>query len=157
MKRVLGLIPLLMILGCGDQKTVPFLGQWEGAFTVDRVLKGIDTPKDRTRHKLKGYVKIVLNKKSYKMHLQGEQQTIDIDGKWTYDGRQLTLEPIDVNIPPVSKEGDFDPNLKFIPAAELYAAYQKKLTFKLDEKTKTLTGLTTTIADLEGSHSFKKE
>ena len=64
------------VLGCGDPKTIPFLGQWNGEFTVSKVLQGPNTPQDQRRHSLKGYLKIVLNKKSYSMHLEGEQQNI---------------------------------------------------------------------------------
>jgi hypothetical protein len=144
-------------VGCGDQKTMPFLGQWEGGLDVDKVLKGPDTAEDRRRHHLKGYIKIVLNKKKYDMHLEGEQQRIDVTGKWSYNGRQLILEPTDVKFDDEGKAEGVNPNQKFVAPEELYNAYLKKLTFRISEDGKKLEGLTTSIAILEGTHRFVKE
>lgn len=151
------LLPVVALVGCGDQKTMPFLGQWNGAFDVEKVVNGPDSEKDRKRHTLRGYVKIVLNKKSYQMKLEGEQQTVDIKGKWKYNGKQLFLEPDDVKIGPDGSQEDLNPNRKSVPAEDLYVGYGKNLTFRINDDGRSLTGLTTTIAGLEGTHRFKKD
>jgi hypothetical protein len=145
------------VLGCGDPKTIPFLGQWNGEFTVSKVLQGPNTPQDQKRHSLKGYLKIVLNKKSYSMHLEGEQQTIDVQGSWNYSGNQVTLSPIDVKVETAGKDEGVDPNRKWILPEDLYAAYLKKFVFRLSKDGNSLQGLDTTIVILEGAHVFKKD
>jgi hypothetical protein len=156
-KCLLYSVPFALLLGCGDQKTMPFLGQWNGKFEVERVLKGPNTAEDRKRHELKGYIKIVLNKKKYEMVLDGEQQNVSVTGKWTYNGSQLILEPVDAKVETEGKEDGPNPNEKFVDPTELYTAYLKKLTFRLSKDGRSLTGLTTTVAILEGNHRFTKD
>ena len=83
----------IALIGCGDQKQVPFLGQWVGQFDVEKVKQGPDSATDRRQHSLRGYLSVRLNKNIYLMHLEGEQQQVDITGKWSYKGNQLTLNP----------------------------------------------------------------
>lgn len=148
----------LFLVGCGgDANRLKFLGQWTGAFEVDKVLKGPDGPEDRKHSDLRGYISIVLNKMGYTMHLEGEQQQVDIKGTWSYSGQQITLEPKDVKVNTDGGEHGVNPNLKYVPDEDLYAAYQKKITLKVSSDGSTLKGLTTTIAFLEGVHTFKKD
>lgn len=76
----------LLLQGCisADQKTRPFLGMWVGKFTVSNVGAGPNTPDDHRRHTLTGYIRVLLDKKAYQMHLEGEQQKVDIKGEWNY-------------------------------------------------------------------------
>lgn len=148
---------VLKISGGGDQKAVRFLGQWPGAFNVDKVNRGPDGPEDRKHNTLRGYLSVRLNKKSYILHLEGEQQMIDVKGTWTYSGDQLILSPDDVKPKTEGGKDGINPNFKFVPDEELYNAYLKKITLNLSKDGSTLQGLRTTIAFLEGSHSFKKE
>jgi hypothetical protein len=153
-------LPLVLMKGCsggGDKKTVPYLGQWPGQFTVDKVNRGPDGIEDRKHHMLRGYVSVRLDRNKYIMHLEGEQQKIDITGKWTITGSQITLAPADVKVNNEGGKEGINPNFKFVPDAELYDAYQKKITLKLSKDGLTLGGLRTTIAFLEGTHSFKRE
>jgi hypothetical protein len=153
---ILALI-ILKIASGGDQKAVPLLGQWPGQFTVDKVNRGPDGPDDRKHHTLRGYVSVRLNKKMYTMHLEGEQQQIDIKGTWSYTGNQITLAPNDIKVNTEGGKEGINPNFKFVPDDELYNAYQKKITLNLSKDGSKLQGLRTTIAFLEGTHSFKKE
>ena len=91
------------------------------------------------------------------MHLEGEQQTIDVQGSWNYSGNQVTLSPIDVKVETAGKDEGIDPNRKWILPEELYAAYLKKFVFRLSKDGNTLQGLDTTIVILEGAHIFKKD
>jgi hypothetical protein len=150
-------IPIAFLFGCGDKKSVPFLGTWTGDFEVTKVLSGTDTEKDRIRHNLKGYVRIVLDNNKYTMVLEGEQQAVDIKGTWVYKGKQVILSPIDVDVKNRFKGEDLNPNLKAVDPADLYSAYLKKITLNLSTDGKSLRGLDTTVAALEGRHNFKKE
>ena len=160
-KSLLALALALALVGCGDKKVVPFLGQWPGQFTVDKVNRGPDGPDDRKHHTLHGYLSVRLNKNMYMLHLEGEQQQIDVKGTWTYSGSQITLAPApDPNSIKVTSEGGkegINPNFKYIPDEDLHQAYLKKITLKLSKDGSSLEGLRTTIAFLEGTHSFKKD
>lgn len=147
----------LALAGCGDKKKVPFLGQWTGQFEVSKVKTGSDTELDRKHYWLRGYVSVRLDKSSYLMHLEGEQQQVDIKGTWTYSGSQITLDPKDIKVNTDGGEKGVNPNLKYVPDEDLYNAYQKKITLKLSPDGSTLMGLTTTIAFLEGVHIFHKD
>ena len=136
---------------------MPFLGQWPGQFTVDKVNKGPDGPEDRKHHTLHGYLSVRLNKKSYMLHLEGEQQQIDVKGTWTYSGNQLTLTPVDPKINTEGGKEAINPNFKYVPPEDLFLAYEKKMTLNLSKDGTTLQGLRTTVAFLEGTHSFKKD
>lgn len=146
------------LLGCGDQKTRPFLGQWNGEFTVSKVGRGGDTEKDRKQNALRGYVSIRLNKNIYLLHLEGEQQQIDIKGKWTYTGTQITLDPKeDTKIVTEGGTNGPNPNLKYVPDPDLYEAFTKKIILNISPDGSNLTSPTTSIAFLEGTFKFTKE
>jgi hypothetical protein len=145
-------------VGCGDKRPVPFLGTWPGQFTVDKVNRGPDGPDDRKHHCLHGDLVIRLDKKSYMLHLAGEQQQVDVKGTWSYSGNQITLDPTkDVKVSTDGGKEGVNPNRKYVPDEELYLAYGKKITLKLSKDGLSLEGLRTTIAFLEGTHSFKKD
>lgn len=141
----------------GDQKAVPFLGQWPGQFTVDKVNRGPDGPDDRKHHTLHGFLSIRLDKTSYLLRLEGEQQQIEVKGTWSYSGNQITLSPNDIKPKTEGGKDGINPNFKYVPDEDLYNAYQKKITLNLSKDGSSLTGLRTTIAFLEGTHSFKKD
>ena len=148
---------VIKISGGGDREAVKFLGNWPGQFTVDKVERGPDGPDDRKHHTLRGYVNVRLNKKMYTMHMEGEQEQVDIKGTWTITGNQITLAPSDTKINVEGGKEGINPNFKFVPIEDLYQAYEKKITLNLTKDGSTLQGLRTTIAFLEGSHSFKRE
>jgi hypothetical protein len=153
-------LPLVLLNGCslgGDKAAVRFLGQWPGQFTIEKVNKGPDSLEDRKHNTLHGWVSVRLDRKKYLMHLDGEQQQIDITGKWVIEGNQITLNPVDVKVNTEGGKDGVNPNFKYVPDEDLYVAYGKKITLKLSKDGSTLEGLRTTIAFLEGTHSFKKE
>lgn len=150
------------LMSCGDPKTMPFLGTWNGGFVVEKVQQGPDTAGDRKRHELRGYLRMVLNKKKYEMKLDGEQQTVLVKGLWTYNGKQLTLEPESVEIKVEGGDENLDPNKKSLPSDELYSNYLKKMTFNLKSSSDRsgvdlLSGLDSTVVFLQGKHQFQKE
>lgn len=152
-------LPLLLLKGCSrpDAQAVPFLGQWPGQFTVEKINQGPDMAMDRKHHMLRGYLSIRLDRKKYIMHLDGEQQKIDITGNWIITGNQITLNPVDTKVNTEGGKDGVNPNFKWIPDEDLVESYGKKITLKLSKDGSTLDGLRTTIAFLEGTHTFKKE
>lgn len=159
MKRLALVLPLALLLqGCisADQKTRPFLGMWVGKFSVSAVGAGPNTPDDQRRHTLTGYVRILLDKKAYQMHLEGEQQQVDIKGEWAYRGNQIILSPKKVEVKDEYDDGP-NPNRKYVPSDELTKGYQQKLTFNLNKAANQYSAPEVKIAFLTGTHSFKKE
>jgi hypothetical protein len=151
------IIATTLFAGCGGKKPVQFLGQWPGNFNVDKINRGPDGAEDRKHHKLHGWISVRLDKQKYIMHMNGEQQQIDIKGTWTVLGNQITLDPNDVKVATDGGKDGVNPNFKYVPDADLYQAYQQKITLKLSKDGSRLEGLRTTIAFLEGTHTFKKE
>jgi hypothetical protein len=151
-------ITALLLQGCisADQKTRPFLGMWVGKFIVSNVGAGPNTPDDHRRHTLTGYIRVLLDKKAYQMHLEGEQQKVDIKGEWAYKGNQLILSPKDVQVVDESDDGP-NPNRKYVDAEELTIGYRQKLTFNINKAANQYTAPEMKIAFLTGTHSFKKE
>lgn len=157
MKRLIWILPLLALAGCSKNEAVPFMGQWDGGFTVEKVTQGPDTETDRKHHNLNGYLNVVLNKNKYLMRLTGEQQTVEIAGKWLLRGSQIVLDPTDVKVTSDGGKEGINPNLKALPEEELHQGYMQKVTLKLSPDGSTLSGLATTISYLKGTHSFRKE
>lgn len=148
----------LMLQGCisADQKTRPFLGMWVGKFTVSNVGAGPNQADDQRRHTLTGYIRVLLDKKAYQMHLEGEQQQIEIKGEWVYKGSQIVLSPKNVTVNDEYDDGP-NPNRKYVPSDELTKAYQQKLTFNINKAANEFIAPEMRIAFLTGTHSFKKE
>lgn len=142
---------------CANKDLVPFFGKWSGAYEVDQVLKGADGPKDRERSKLEGFVQIYGSNRSYKMFLNGEQESLEIGGTWTTKGNRITLRMNDFKLDDQGGEDARNPNAKFIPADELREAYAKPLVLELSADKKRLTGLRTTVGPTVGTHRFAKE
>ncbi|MBI1332446.1 MAG: hypothetical protein JST12_18715 [Armatimonadetes bacterium] len=161
MKQTSAILPLAFILlaaaGCGDKKMMPFLGQWNGDFVVSKVNRGPDADIDRKHHSLHGYVSLRLDKKSYLLHLEGEQQQVDVKGNWAYHGNQAVLSPSDVKVNNDNGAGQYNPNRKYVPDEDLYSAYNKKLILTLSQDGKTLQSPSMSIAFLEGEHIFTKD
>ena len=72
-------------------------------------------------------------------------------------GEQVTFKPTKLEIKTEGGAEDFDPNLKYLLEEELNKSYAKPLTLRLSKDGKRFTGLTITVAGLEGIHSFAKE
>ena len=145
-----------MLAGCNPNKAaMPFFGKWIGAFTVTEMHGG--TALDMKRESLKGYVQVYVNRRQYKMEMEGEQETIDITGTWSVDKNRITLTPKQIDIDDQGGADKRDPNKKFIPADIAQAAYSRPLLLQESPDKKSLTGLKTTIGILVGTHHFTKD
>lgn len=161
------LIPFFLILAVlltvtyrarsANQDLRPFLGKWSGQFTPDSFRSGPDTEEDRRRSRLEGYIQVYATGRKFKMHLEGEQQAIDVTGTWTSKEKRLNLTPLDVQIDDQGGEEKRDPNKKYIPAEAVRAAYSKPLTFQLAEDGKSLKGLPISLGEMIGSHQLVKD
>ena len=157
--KVLLLAPLALLCGCnfGDKKVMRFLAIWTGGFTVQQVIKGADSPKDRAGYNLKGYLKILSNRQEFWIHLEGSQQGVDIKGNYKLEKDRITLK-----IGPATKIDDFggidkrNPNLKWIPSEDLQASFGRPIILDLSKDGMKLTGLITTIGPVLGKYEFTK-
>jgi len=135
---------------------MPFLGKWSGEFQVSEI-QGGGTAKDMKRESIRGYIQVYATSRSYKMEMEGEQETIDISGAWTIKGHRITLLPETIKIDDQGGVDARDPNKKFIPAEEVQKAYGRPILLSESEDKKSLTGLKTTIGKLTGTHRFVKD
>jgi hypothetical protein len=135
---------------------MPFLGKWSGEFQVSEI-QGGGTAKDMKRESIRGYIQVYATSRSYKMEMEGEQETIDISGTWTIKGHRITLLPETIKIDDQGGVDARDPNKKFIPAEEVQKAYGRPILLSESEDKKSLTGLKTTIGKLTGTHRFVKD
>ena len=158
MKKLCLVIPVISVLsGCNHNKELmPFLGKWIGRFEVSDISGG-GTPTDMKREQLRGYVQVYATERSYKMEMEGEQETIDISGFWTIKGNRITLTPKVVTIDDQGGADKRDPNKKFIPADAASAAYSRPLLLQETPDKKSLNGLKITIGSLIGTHFFVKD
>ena len=147
---------LVMLTGCGDAKILPYLGKWLGQFEVQTMATG-GSENDKKRESLKGYVQVYANKHTFKMKMEGEQEAIDLSGTWSIKGRQLTLAFTEITIDDMGGERFRDPNRKFITPADLRVAYARPLVLNLGSDKKHLDGLTMTMGNLTGRHTFIKD
>lgn len=156
----LALVIALALTGraaCSNKDLIPFMGKWAGGFVVDRVKQGPDTDKDRKRSGLNGYLQIYGTQRSFKLHLEGEQQTLDIAGTWIAKGNKVTLTTTDFQMDDQGGADLRNPNQKFVPAEDLNRGYSHPVVLTLSADKKRLTGLPTSIGDLVGRHEFVKD
>lgn len=140
-----------------NKDLVPFLGKWTGGFNVQRVTKGADSATDRERSSLHGFVQIYATNRKFKIHLDGEQESLDITGEWTFKKNRMTLTTTDFVLDDQGGEDMRNPNMKFIPAEELRLGYSRPLVLDLSPDKKKLSGLPITIGNLVGKHEFIKD
>lgn len=154
-----GVSLLLLTAGCnfGNKEHIRFLALWNGKFKVEKVLTGPDSPQDRARYELKGYIKILSNKSEFWIHLEGEQQAIDIKGTYKIEKDRIQLRASsDTRIDDFGGEDKRNPNLKFIPIQALKDSYAKPIILDLSKDGLKLTGLTFTLGPVEGQYEFEK-
>jgi hypothetical protein len=123
----------------------PYLGKWTGGFYADPTNKRLD---------LTGYLQIYATHQTFKLHLEGEQQGIDVDGTWVLEKKQLIFKPTKVAIEDDGGELKRNPNLTYYPNADVKAAYSKPFVLNPSKDNKRLEGLLTSIGKREGIYRF---
>ena len=153
MRRSWMLIPVLALAGCGTKEGMAYFGRWSGRFAVESAEGSSEG--DRLRSGMKGYLQIYATERRFKMHLEGEQQNVDVSGHWEIKKRRLTLRSNDIQIEDPGEELS-DPTRKRLPPRALRDAYARPLVFDLSPDGRALTGLTTSVGTLVGRHLFTK-
>ncbi len=155
MKRLLPFALTLFLVGCGSKDAIPYLGRWHGDLVVDKTDRA-GTDKDLQRESLRGALQIYATDKRCKLHLEGEQETIDAEGNWSHTGTTVTIKFTSVKIDDQGGADRRDPNLKFIAPVDIRAAYQRNLILHLSRDKKKLLGLEVTLGHLTGHHVFTR-
>jgi len=144
--------------GCNSHKDLmAFLGKWKGGFDVTSVRGANASSLDIKRDTLRGFIQVYETNRSYKMELNGEQETIEINGTWTIKGNHITLRPTMLDIDDKGGEQQRDPNKKYIAAMLVRAAYGQPLVLVESRDKKSLTGLEMSVGDLVGTHRYVKD
>ncbi len=152
----LSLLGLIAVSGCNPHgELVPYLGKWDGKFTVLEAEPNA-TPNDLDRESLRGYLMLYATKMLFKLHLEGEQETVDIEGTWRLEKGRVFLDTKKTSIDDMGGENFRDPNRKFIPGEAIRATYSKPVTLSLDKTNKKLSGLPITMGKVIGKHEFEK-
>lgn len=140
-----------------NKDLIRYTGRWKGGFTVESVTNGTDTADSRHAHRLEGFLQVYLTNHKYKLHLEGQQEGIDVDGTWTANGDRLTLNPKAVAIDDQGGEEKRDPNKPYIPNEDVLATYNKPIVLVQSADKKGFQGLKVTLGNLLGSHAFVKD
>lgn len=123
----------------------PYLGKWTGGFFADPADKHKDLP---------GYLQIYATHQTFKMHLEAEQQEVDIDGTWSLNKKQVVLKPTQVKINDFGGANSRDPNLMYYPNPDVQDTYRKPIVLNPTADGKKLEGLLITMGPTEGEHKF---
>lgn len=151
------LIAFTMLATNSNKDLVRYTGRWKGEFAVESITKGEDTEEARTRNRLGGYLQVYLTGHKYKIHLEGLQQGIDIEGTWKAQGDRLTLTPKAITIDDQGGAEKRDPNKPYIANESVMEAYNRPMTLSQSSDKKKFQGLKMTIGDLLGEHRFVKD
>lgn len=170
MRRYLSIIAAAPILlgGCFSGEQVPFLGRWTGSFDVTSASQKMPIKK-LARYSMKGFVELyrsqirVLHSKDerpkskFVMHLDGEQESIDVTGQWELRNRQLMLTATDVKIDDAGGEALRDPNRTFIAADDLRASLQNPFALDFTAEKNDLKSPLLQVGPLFGRYQFTKD
>jgi hypothetical protein len=152
---LLWLLPCLIApAGCSDKKIIPLLGRWEGGFTAEQIAGA--QPKDIKRFDLKGYLMLYATEYRFKMHLEGEQEAVDLSGSWAPKGAQVILTPKDESIDDYGGADVRNPNKRFIPIPLVKQAYSSPIVLNVAAGNKKLSGPLFSIGQLSGRHEFAR-
>jgi hypothetical protein len=139
-----------------NRELIPYTGRWAGGFEIDTVTQGPATEEVKRQNRLTGYLQVYLTGRKYKLHLEGIQQGIDIDGTWTAKGRRIILTPKEVKIDDRGGPEMRDPNKPYLPNEDVTAAYSKPIVLDQSEDKQSFQGLSVTVSRFIGKHAFKR-
>jgi hypothetical protein len=159
---IMGLLTVFLIVmtvGAIDSNRdlIPYTGRWKGEFTVDSIADTDAAPDELKRWRLAGYVQIYLSNRRYTMHLEGQQQAIDIDGVWSVKNGRVNLDPKSVVIDDGGGAEKRDPNQVYIPNEDVNEAYRREMVLVQSQDKKRYEGLRMSVGSLVGVHRFEKD
>jgi hypothetical protein len=134
---------------------MPYFGKWDGGFVVEEIDGGGAT-RDHERESLNGYLMLYATGSKFALHLEGEQQTIDVSGTWKIVGKQIQTQTTKLEIDDQGGEDFRDPNKKYIPSDAVRAALGRSIGFQLSPDQKRLASSTERIGNLVGTYRFKR-
>ncbi len=156
MKRLLLLAPLLLVAGCADRARASLTGRWTGGFDVSKVTGKLQTS-DPKRNDWQGSIQLYLTDTRCSMHLEGEQEAVDLQGHWHLNHKQIVVRFDSVKIDDAGGAEGRNPNKAFIAPADLQAAFAIPMTLDITEKGKALESPLVQIGPLLGSYRFSKD
>lgn len=160
MKRTRAILtaPLLAwaLAGCNpNSQLMPYYGKWDGGYMVEE-LDSPATEKDLQRESLSGYIMLYATGNKFKLYQQGEQQTIEVEGTWKLEGKQVRTQTTKIKIDDMGGEEFRDPNKKYIPSDDVRAAFGKPMVLTLNSAKTELKTPAVGIGNRIGSFTFKR-
>jgi hypothetical protein len=159
--------PLLALAlgGCRSKEDVPYLGRWEGSFTVSKLVGKALIP-IAGRNNWKGYVILYRTQdraadgsmlgNRCQMHMANEQESIDVNGHWLVHRNQISIGFKKLKIDDAGGLDERDPNKAYIEPTEIDRAFATPLILNSNRKKNELQSPLVILGPLEGSYRFDK-
>lgn len=136
---------------------MPYYGKYDGGFET-KTVEGRVVP-DADRWNMRGYLRLMANNDRFELHQEGEQEAVDATGTWRMQGPMIVLTIADLKFDDFGGESKRSPNLKFVKFDDIRKSYGREIALKIDKAGKeiVLSGATTTLGPLLGTHRFKRD
>ncbi len=147
--------------GCLNKADVPYLGRWEGRYTVESVDPKLPIPAP-ARNALRGFLQLYRTDNRCTLQLDGEQEGVEVKGHWALKKHEivLTFRGRSDDAIKIDDAGGIDlrdPRKAFIPPSDLAAAYSAPLALHIGPDNQSLSSPLIVIGPLTGHYEFKKE
>ncbi len=120
------LLALAGLAGCKNQAEMPYFGKYEGGYMVESTTNRLIPA--AARWNLKGYLQLLATRDKFNLHLEGEQETVDIRGTWHLDQGMMRFWVTENKFDDLGGASTRNPNRTFTPAAAIRAAIGKEFT-----------------------------
>jgi hypothetical protein len=149
------------LTGCRSKAELPYLGRWEGRFSVESVDPKLSI-RSTARNTLRGFLQLYRTDNRCTLHLEGEQEAVDAKGHWEVKRREIvaTFTGRLGDEIKIDDAGGFDlrdPNKVFIPATDLKAAFGAPIALHTASEDQALWSPLVKLGPLSGHFEFKKE
>jgi hypothetical protein len=150
----------LSLAGCRSKEDIPFLGRWEGDFTVAKVTGKTLVPL-ASRNNWKGYIILYRTADGElgnrcQIHMENEQEGFDATGHWKVQRRQIAVKFNKIVIDDAGGLDGRDPNKAYLEPIEIRQALSIPLSLNADAKAKLLQSSLVDFGPLEGAFRFEK-
>jgi hypothetical protein len=161
----ISLLLLSTVTGCQQHREMmPYFGKWDGGFYVDvpeSQRAGATKNIALKRFTMEGYLMLYATRDGFKLHLEGEQVVIDVDGTWavTKNSRgedRISLRPKGFKIDDFGGADMRDPNKAYIPSLDIRDTYGKEMLLRPSKDRQKLDGLPLSLGKLVGVHLWKR-
>jgi hypothetical protein len=150
----------LTLAGCRTTADIPYLGRWEGDFTVKRVMGRTQIP-NPSRNGWKGYIILYRTQDGAlgnrcQAHLENEQEAVDLKGHWLVRARQISATFDNIKVDDAGGLDSRDPNKAYLEPNEINRAFSIPLVLTSEQKGKVLESPLRELGPLEGKFRFEK-